>query len=132
MFRGNELGAGLVDANALNIRSNTQAVEQRQVQGQQRLADVEARVPVSFQQDDMAPPLGKDCRDRGAGRPTAYNEDIAFYPCPESVITFASLAFFLFDTRHSKFVAQPALADRPSAQIASAVSGWFQQVAAVG
>jgi hypothetical protein len=131
MFRGNELGAGLVDANALNIRSNTQAVEQRQVQGQQRLADVEARVPVSFQQDDMAPPLGKDCRDRGAGRPTAYNEDIAFYPCPESVM-FASLAFFLFDTRHSKFVAQPALADRPSAQIASAVSGWFQQVAAVG
>jgi hypothetical protein len=80
MFRGNELGAGLVDANALNIRSNTQAVEQRQVQGQQRLADVEARVPVSFQQDDMAPPLGKDCRDRGAGRPTAYNEDIAFFP----------------------------------------------------
>src|SRR4029077_5921487 len=78
VFIRDHLGTRLVHADAPDILGNTQTFKQRQVQGQQRFADVETWKPVLLQKDDMPAFLGKQRRDGGTGRPTADNEDIAF------------------------------------------------------
>ena len=72
-----ELRAVLAHADALDLVAHAQALEQRQVQRQQRLADVKARM-VFLLRDDHAPAaLGEQGGDGRAGGSAAQDEHVA-------------------------------------------------------
>ncbi len=65
MFGGIELGAVLRHADALDLFEDAEAFEQRHVQGQQGLADVETRMAILFRNDHVPAASGQQ---RGDGR----------------------------------------------------------------
>ena len=76
-----ELGAVLGHAEALDLVAHAEPVEQGGVGGQQRLADVEARVAALLGQDHVAAVLGEQGGDGGAGRAAADHENLAVEGC---------------------------------------------------
>jgi hypothetical protein len=78
VFIGDDLSARLVHTNAPDNFGDAQAIKHWQVEGQQRLADVETRKQIFFQHDDALAFLGKQRRNSEPGGTTADSEDIAF------------------------------------------------------
>ena len=72
-----EIGAGLLDADGVDLLQHAQPLEDRQVVWQQRFADVKARVVLFLQQGDPPALLREQGRDGRAGRPAAHDKDIA-------------------------------------------------------
>jgi hypothetical protein len=72
-----ELDAVLRHADRLDLLAHAEAVEQRGVGGQQRLADVEARVMRLLDDDDVATGVGEEARRSSSRRAAADDEDVA-------------------------------------------------------
>jgi hypothetical protein len=72
-----ELDAVLGHADRLDLLAHAEALEQRGVGRQQRLADVKARVVRLLDDDDVAAGRGEQRGDRRARRPAADDEDVA-------------------------------------------------------
>ena len=79
-----EVGAGLLDADGVDLLEHAEPLEDRQIVRQQRFADVEAGVMLFLQQRDAPALLGEQGRDGRAGRSTAYDKDIALVHGPPS------------------------------------------------
>ncbi len=78
---GDELGAGLVDADGGDAVADAEAVEDGGVEREQRLADVEARVFGLFEQHHVPPAFGEEGCGGGAGRAAADDENVALGGC---------------------------------------------------
>ena len=72
-----EVGAGLLDADGVDLLQHPQPLEDRQVVRQQRFADVKARVVLFLQQGDPPALLREQGRDGRAGRSATHDKDIA-------------------------------------------------------
>ena len=83
--RRHELDAELRHADLLDLLAHAELVEQLDIAGQQRFADVEARVVFLFEQHH-APPFAREKRGDGrARRSAADDEHIAFLNCLHGV-----------------------------------------------
>jgi hypothetical protein len=74
---GDELRAPFLHADAPYRLRHAQALEQRQIGRQERLADVEARMPRLFNQDDPIALLGQQDRGSGPCRSAAHHQNVA-------------------------------------------------------
>src|SRR5581483_11773347 len=74
--RGDELGAELGHADALDVLRHAELLEQRHVERQQRLADVEARMARFLEEDNVAAALGEQGGDGRAGGPAADHNNV--------------------------------------------------------
>ena len=77
MVGRDELHAPLGHADALELRTQPELVEQRDVGGEQRLADVEARMARLLQQHDVAALAGEERGDGRAARAAADDQYVA-------------------------------------------------------
>jgi hypothetical protein len=75
--RRHELDAELRHADLLDLLAHAELVEQLDIAGQQRFADVESRVMVLLEQNHVPSFARQEGRDGGAGRPSADDEHIA-------------------------------------------------------
>jgi hypothetical protein len=73
-----ELDTVLLHADRLDALAHAELVEQHRVGGQERLADVEARMVLFLDDDDVAPGFGEQRGDGRARRPAADDKDVAF------------------------------------------------------
>src|SRR6185503_20420429 len=77
----NEFGAVFRHADHADLVGYAKPLEQRHVERQQRLANMESRVAGFFNQNDIASALGQQRRDRRAARAAANDQHITSRRC---------------------------------------------------
>ena len=77
VIRRDEFDAVFVHGAPLDLVANAKPVEQRQIERQQRLADVETGMPILLDDDDTAAAFCQQRRNRGAGGTATDDEPIA-------------------------------------------------------
>ena len=77
VLRRDELGAVFRHADAFNLVGDAELLEEREVEGQQGLADMEARMLFLFDEHDALAALGEQRRDGRAARSAAHDEHVA-------------------------------------------------------
>ena len=76
-FVGDELGARFEHPYLGDFVAQPEPFEDREISRQQRLPDVEAGMPILFEEDHVLAPLGNQCRGGRTAGPATNDQDLA-------------------------------------------------------